>query len=298
MAESIIDKYLKYLDFSKSYSKLTIKAYKNDLNQFFFTKSAKKGAFDSNISKTQRTSILKKKMGGDFFNRWKSWSPATRNRKIACLKSFFKWLHINDYINEDLSARIQTPPVPVKIPYFLSVDEVKSLIQTIQEAQKENEKLTRDLVLVLLLYGGGLRVSEACGAKWRHVDFAEHTLKVKGKGSYERVVVLPDIVLKHLKSLEKKGAYIFGEEQLNTRTAFSIVRQWGVRSGFSKNISPHVLRHSYATHLLDSGSDLRVIQDLLGHKSLAATQKYTQVKLSQLSRALRKYHPASKKKAD
>ena len=290
----IIDKYLKYLDFSKSYSKLTIKAYKNDLDQFFFSKTKKKEGFDS---KEELSSILAKKMSGDFFSQWKSWSPATRNRKVACLKSFFKWLHLNHYIDEDISARIQTPSVPVKIPYFLSVDEVKSLIQTIEKARRENEKFTRDLVLVLLLYGGGLRVSEACGAQWKDIDFSEQTLKVKGKGSYERVVVLPDIVLKHLKSLTKQGKYIFGTEKLNTRTAFSIVRQWGIRSGFSKNISPHVLRHSYATHLLDSGSDLRVIQDLLGHKSLSATQKYTQVKLSQLSRALQKYHPASKKKS-
>ncbi len=250
----------------------------------------------SESSKKQLNAILKKKLGGDFFTQWKSWSPATRNRKVACLKSFFKWLYLNRYINEDLSARIKTPSVPVKIPYFLSVDETKFLIQTIEKAQQKNEKFTRDLVLVLLLYGGGLRVSEACGIEWKHVDFAEQTLKVKGKGSYERVIVLPDVVLKNLKALKKEGNYLFGEKKLNTRTAFSIVRQWGVRAGLNKNISPHVLRHSYATHLLDSGSDLRVIQDLLGHRSLSATQKYTQVRLSKLSRTLKKFHPVSKKK--
>ena len=250
----------------------------------------------SNKSKTQLNALLKDRLRGYFFSSWKSWSPATRNRKVACLKSFFKWLYLNRSINEDLSTRIKTPSVPVKIPHFLSVDETKSLIQTIQKAQKKDEKLIRDLVLVLLLYGGGLRVSEACGVEWKHLDFEEQTLRVKGKGSYERVVVLPDIVLKNLKSLNKEGSYIFGKNKLSTRVAFSIVRQWGIRAGFNKNISPHVLRHSYATHLLDSGSDLRVIQDLLGHRSLSATQKYTQVRLSQLSRTLKNYHPISKKK--
>ena len=288
---------------------MTLKAYKNDLEQFFFlkpqttsSKTKEKATFEDapssveNPSKQHLTAILKKKLKGDFFSSWGSWSPATRNRKVACLKSFFKWLYIHYYISEDLSIRIKTPSVPVKIPYFLSVDETKSLIQTIEKAQQKDEKWTRDLVLVLLLYGGGLRVSEACGVEWKHVDFEEQTLKVKGKGSYERVVVLPDMVFKNLKLMKREGDYIFGKNKLSTRTAFSIVRGWGVRTGFNKNISPHVLRHSYATHLLDSGSDLRVIQDLLGHRSLSATQKYTQVKLSKLSRTLKTYHPASKKK--
>ena len=304
----LLHKYLKYLNFSKSFSKLTLKSYKTDLFQFFGQNMKK-----IELSKMKNSSILKKiennklskesskKLQSLLKNKmksrlsaWSSWSPATRNRKIASLKSFFKWLYLQGFIQEDINSKLKSPKVPSRVPHFLSVDEVQTLIQTCEEEQKKDSSLTKDLSLILLLYGGGLRVSEACLAKWKNLNFSDRTLKIKGKGSKERIIVLPQQVLKHLKRIQKKGGNIFGN--LKERQAYDIVRNWGARAGLSKPISPHVLRHSYATHLLDSGSDLRVLQDLLGHRSLTATQKYTQIHLSKLSKTLKSSHPLSRKK--
>jgi len=304
----LLDKYLKYLKFSKSFSLLTLKSYKTDLFQFFgqkvekipssklknstVLKKIKKNEL-SKASSKQLQNLIKNKIS-KHLSAWSAWSPATRNRKIASLKSFFKWLYQEGFIQEDINTKLKSPKVPSKIPHFLSVDEVKTLIQTCENEQKKDPSLTKDLTLILILYGGGLRVSEACSAKWKNLSFPDHTLKIRGKGSKERIIVLPQRVLKHLKRIQKKSDTLF--ENLKERQAYDIVRKWGARAGLSKPISPHVLRHSYATHLLDSGSDLRVLQDLLGHRSLSATQKYTQIHLSKLSRVLRKSHPLSNKK--
>ena len=293
--KKFLDKYLKYLKFSKNFSPLTLKAYKIDLEQFFFSERRPKKRLSpentENFELFLRKSLMKN------LEQWGKWSSSTRNRKIAALKSFFKWLYHNNYIQEDLNQKIKTPRKKVKIPLFLSVDEVKTLIQTLSQSKKKDPSLKRDLILVLLLYGGGLRVSEACASEWSFLNFSEQTLKVRGKGGKERIVVLPEMVFRHLKSFEKKGRYIFGEKPLGVRRAYSIVRKWGARAGLKQNISPHVLRHSFATHLLESGSDLRAIQDLLGHRSLSATQKYTTVRMAQLTRTLQKHHPVQNKKS-
>lgn len=304
----ILCKYLKYLKFSKSFSALTLKSYKTDLFQFFGQKATKappsklknsavlkkieNNKLDEESSK-QLQKLLKNKMSRNL-SGWSRWSPATRNRKIASLKSFFKWLYQEGFIHENINAKIKSPKVPSKIPHFLSVDEVKTLIQRCEEEQKKNPSLTKDLSLIFLLYGGGLRVSEACSARWKDFNLSSYTLKIKGKGSKERMIVLPQKVLKHFKQIQKKEGNILGG--LKERQAYDIVRKWGAKAGLNKTISPHVLRHSFATHLLDSGSDLRVLQDLLGHRSLSATQKYTQIHLSKLSKILKNSHPLSNKK--
>ena len=300
----LIDKYLKYLHFNKSASKLTLKAYRRDLEQFFVPlKSGKleKNEVLKNESRNQDKKLISQKLlflvqdkmkAG--LGQWREWSPSTRNRKISSLKSFLKWLYQEGYILEDLNRKIRSPKVPFKLPLFLSLDEVMSLIQVLVQAQDGKAEAKRDLALIFLLYGGGLRVSEACSVRWDQLDFSQKTLKIKGKGSQERLIVLPEKVLRHLNTLDRKGVFIFGKP-LDQRRAYSIVRNWGVRAGIKKPISPHVLRHSYATHLLESGSDLRVIQDLLGHRSLSATQKYTQVRLAKLTKILNQHHPVPSK---
>ena len=293
----IIPKYLKYLEFTKSCSPLTLKSYKLDLSQFLGLKMGDQGPkMDKNPPLNPKNPhhlslFLKKNMAKYLKN---DLSPATKNRKTAALKSFFKWLYQNHYIDEDLNRGIKSPKVPVKIPHFLSLDEVLALIGAIQKSQKKEAK--RDLSLVLLLYGGGLRVSEACFVRWKDLNFSKHTLKIKGKGAKERFIVLPSLVIEHLLSVKNKDIYVFGKKPLPQRKAYTIVRDWGIKAGLKKNISPHVLRHSYATHILESGCDLRVLQDLLGHESLSATQKYTHIRLTQLSKTLNQFHPLSSKK--
>ena len=296
----LIEDYLKHLKFNKSYSDLTLKAYQKDLIQFFSSPSNRKQMGDleqSSSSKQALATLIKHKLRVGL-KSWHQWSPATRNRKIASLKSFFKWLYQENYLQEDLNQKVKTPKVPFKLPHYLSLDEVMTLIQVITKSQNDQPTTTKELSLILLLYGGGLRVSEACAVEWQHIHFSNHTLKIKGKGGRERIVVLPSMVLQCLKKLQniEKTKFIFGQKPLSPRKAFTIVRKWGLKAGLQKPISPHVLRHSYATHLLESGSDLRIIQNLLGHQSLTATQKYTQIQLSKLTQTLNKHHPLTNMK--
>ena len=323
----LLSKYLKFLEFSKSYSPLTLKSYKTDLNQFFFHQKGLKPQKNRVLGQSSKTHLNQKNLLTRFLKEkikshksYKTWSsPATKNRKTAVLKSFFKWLYQNRYITEDLNRKIKSPKVPFKIPLFLSPDEVMTLIQTIKRSRQNQTDF--DLCLVLLLYGGGLRVSEACTARWQDLNFEEKTLKIKGKGSKERFIALPLLVVKHLTNLKssmmknsqttprsvslinsppadkkKPLEYVFGCKPLSQRKAYSIVRNWGIKAGIKKTISPHVLRHSYATHLLESGADLRVLQKLLGHNSLSATQKYTQIRLSKLTKVLNAHHPLNTQK--
>ncbi len=314
-------KYLKYLKFNKIFSKNTLKAYCIDLRQFINSHTA---YFQPFLSEKQQASFLDlsrnefflfqksdsfsvspaqlldllKKLTKRSIKYWSLYSLATRNRKYACLKAFFKWLFLEGLIETDLQASIRLPKVPRRLPHYLSVDEVLCLIQTIRRA-KEEPKQKRDLLLILLLYGAGLRVSEACELKWDQVDLVKEVLCIKGKGGHERLSILPKQVVKELLALKKfrsvsTSACVF-HPPLSVRTAYDRVKYCGKMAGLNKILNPHALRHSFATHLLNSGADLRSLQALLGHKSLVATQKYTHLQLSHLAKILESQHPLSKK---
>lgn len=223
-------------------------------------------------------------------------SLATRNRKIASLKSFFRWAYQNQKLSEDFGLHLVCPRPAKKIPHFLSVDEALSVLQQFTDSEL-NEK-----TLFLLLYGGGLRVSEACSLTWKQVNFSQKNVLIKGKGSKERLLALPPLVWNALKELQQftfKSGHVFGKA-LNTRTAYDWVRRSGQRAGLLRPLHPHALRHSYATHLLGSGANLRTLQALLGHESLQATEKYTHLGIDQLARTMEHLHPlgsAQKKQA-
>ena len=286
-----IDKYFKYMAFIKSASPLTLKHYTLDLQQAFqldkLSQSPQKFWTEAELLTAVRQA----------FNRWASLSLASRNRKAATLKSFFSWAFDERLTERDLSLQISCPKVPKKIPHFLSVDEALAVLKTFDGSDSkipEHEK-----VLFLLLYGGGLRISEACQLKWSEVHFEQKILRVLGKGSKERVVALPTMTMTALKTWQKKSSFeefVFGEEALSQRRAYEMVRQSGVRAGLLKPLHPHALRHSFATHLLSSGANLRTLQELLGHESLQATEKYTHLGIDQLARTMEQLHPLGKGK--
>ena len=279
-----IDKYMKYMEFVQSASPLTLKHYTLDLKQAF--------ELDKNshlIDKGWTESELMTQVRGAF-NRWADLSLASRNRKAATLKSFFGWAFQESLIEKDLSLQITCPKVPKKLPHFLSVDETLAVLKTFDG----DKSPLREKVLFLLLYGGGLRISEACNLRWNEVHVAQKVLRVKGKGSKERVVALPSLTIEVLQRWRKEVGsedFVFGAEPLNTRTAYEMVRQSGIRAGLLKPLHPHALRHSFATHLLSSGANLRTLQELLGHESLQATEKYTHLGMDQLARTMEKMHP-------
>ena len=310
--------FLKFLHFVDNVSFHTLKSYSCDLNQLLSLASPEKITVLPQNSLTDLQIICSKDTCPSFHQTkykqplqdtaqmldliqqtqrlWSELAPASRNRKAACLKSFFKWLYKENQIKSDLSDKIHAPKVPKKIPQFLSVDEVLSLIDTLKKSNEQKEPhLNRDLTLILLLYGGGLRVSEACHLRWTDVRINQSTLLIKGKGGKERIVTPVKACFTQLKKMDQGAPYVFGAKPLSTRIAYGIVRKWGEKAQILKPISPHALRHSFATHLLTSGANLRALQELLGHTSLSATEKYTHITTDQLQQTLNKHHPIERR---
>ncbi len=310
-----ICKYLKYLEFQRSCSPHTLKSYCMDLRQFlaffsspclsFLSTEAQNCFLDlshdelavpaGGVLRSDRGLFLAKleQSVHKSARKWAQLAPASQNRKMACVRAFLKWLFEEGLIKQDLHSRIKLVSVPRKLPHYLSVDEALCLVQTVKQAvsgQSAHQDNRRDLLLILMLYGGGLRVSEACGLKWRQVE--DRFLRIRGKGGRERLCVLPEMALKEFQFQRglcpSLNGLVLG---LSVRKAYDRVRYWGQKAGLNKPISPHVLRHSFATHLLSSGSDLRSLQELLGHSSLSATEKYTHLNITHLARMLEKSHP-------
>jgi integrase/recombinase XerC/integrase/recombinase XerD len=273
-------KFLNSLESIEAASPLTVKSYKKDLEQAFSFSVDEKSTrtlSEEELLNTARKAMIK----------WKNLSPASRNRKGATLKSFFNYLHRQKLTERRLSSLIVSPKVPKKLPNYMSVDEA---VAALKAATEPEERL-----LFLLMYGGGLRVSEACSLKWSQVDLSSHTLRILGKGNKERLAALPATVIKVLSKTKRKGDFVWGAEAFNTRTAYDVIRKIGIKAGLMRPLHPHALRHSFATHLLSSGANLRTLQELLGHTSLTATEKYTHLSIDQLARTMSKHHPLGDK---
>ena len=298
----LISNYLKYQENIKSFSPLSLKSYFSDLKQVYGEKL--------------NTVLNEKEMWTDAratLNKWAPLSPASRNRKVATLKSFFGWLYEQRFLEANYSTQLVCPKVPRKIPNFLSIDEILAVLKYLNQlpalqiattdteakagAEKKALALQCQKTLFLLLYGSGLRVSEACGLTWKNVSLSEKRILILGKGGKERFSILPRYSLEHLqkmKALKKNEAYVFGEEMLSTRKAYEMIRQLGLSARLMNPLHPHTLRHTYATHLLSSGTNLRTLQTLLGHESLTATEKYTHLSIDHLARLVEQTHPMKK----
>jgi len=285
-------KFLKRLENIQSCSVHTLVSYRRDLEQAFgvdlqdpevFTKPLKLGSKDL-------LDLARKAQ-----NRWAPLSLASRNRKTAVLKSFFHYLFDEKLTPTDLAHSLVSPKVPQRIPHFISVDEVMSLLQTLKTL---NEPKTE--ALFHLLYGGGLRISEACSLKWNQIDLQSGKAVIKGKGQKERLIVLPtkskEVLTKLYRQQNPKAKDLLWEEELHPRKAYQWIRDLGSKAALTHRLHPHALRHSFATHLLSSGANLRSLQELLGHQSLQATQKYTHLGLDHLARVMEKSHPLGEKK--
>ena len=292
--QELISNYLKYQENIKSCSPQTTRAYKSDLAQ----------AFENKLNNVYEHQELYNELRPTL-NKWGRLSLASRNRKIATLKSFFSWLFTQKLSPINYSHQLVCPKVPKKIPHFISADEALAVLKFLlgqkntKHKQSESQKLERQrqATLFLLLYGGGLRISEACSLKWKDIRFKERTLLIRGKGNKERYIVLPQVCVEHLKRIYSKAdIYVFGEQPLNPRTGYGLIRSLGVATGLMNPLHPHSLRHSFATHLLASGANLRTLQSLLGHDSLQATEKYTHLGVDHLARLMDQTHPLVKAK--
>lgn len=282
-----VDKYLIFMRNIKSASPHTLRAYGRDLSQA-----------TAGIEKIQE---LKGRLT-EIQLRWKNLSLASRNRKAATLKSFFNFLFEQKVIDENWARRVTGPKVPHKLPHFISVDEVLAILQWFAVHPTPGPRHQEQLTLFLLLYGGGLRVSEACQLKIGDVDLDKRILTITGKGNKQRLVAIPvqaaDQIKRQIQNRALEGASgetsLWGPTPLTTRLAYDWIRGIGFSANLLRPLHPHALRHSFATHLLSGGANLRTLQELLGHSSLTATQRYTQVSMDDLARTLESRHPLSK----
>ena len=297
--KSLCELFLYFMTYTKKSSQNSIIAYKTDLRGLFnFYKikiplSIQQKPKLKKQDKKQLEETIKQTIQN---NRSKPTKLAysSLSRKLGSAKSFIKWLAEQNYIEEDFRHLFKSPKIPTRIPVFLSVDEIFAILEMFKKEEGKANTST-DKALFFLLYGGGLRVSEACHVKNKHINWDNRTITIKGKGNKERLSVLPKMAIDSLKVLNSKQDYLFGPQPLSYRKAYDIIKSIGLKTGLLKPLHPHALRHSFATHILLGGGELRILQKLLGHKTLTSTQKYTHLDLAHLSRTLEKYHPLQSK---
>ncbi|MFK7812196.1 MAG: site-specific tyrosine recombinase XerD [Maribacter sp.] len=232
----------------------------------------------------------------------KSVNPRSQARIISGLKSFFNYLVFEDYRTDNPMDLIESPKIGRKLPDTLSEEEINTLIQAIDLSKPEGE---RNRAMLETLYGCGLRVSELTNLQISDLYFEEDFIKVTGKGDKQRFVPISDINKKYItiyrneirvhQTVQKGFDDILflnrRGKQLTRAMVFTIIKQLAEKIGLQKNISPHTFRHSFATHLLENGADLRAIQQMLGHESITTTEVYMHVDRTHLAEVMNKFHP-------
>lgn len=232
----------------------------------------------------------------------KTVNPRSQARVISGLKSFFNYLVFEDYRNDNPMDLIESPKIGRKLPDTLSEDEINSLINAIDLSKPQGE---RNRAMLETLYGCGLRVSELVNLQISDLYFEEDFIKVTGKGDKQRFVPISDINKKYI-NIYKSEVRVHQNvqkgfddilflnrrgKQLTRAMIFTIIKQLAEKIGLKKNISPHTFRHSFATHLLENGADLRAIQQMLGHESITTTEVYMHVDRTHLAEVMYKFHP-------
>ncbi|MEN9787031.1 MAG: hypothetical protein RLZZ299_2295 [Pseudomonadota bacterium] len=225
-------------------------------------------------------------------------SPASLQRRIATLRTFYRWLQREGHVSESPAERLRAPRVRRGLPRTVEIEEATPIVET---PVGEGVRATRNRALLELAYGGGLRVSELAALDAGDVDLDAGVVRVRrGKGGKERLVPIGPPAVEAVRAwlgprAAQAAAPVFvadGGRRLTTRALYDVVRRAGVQQG--RHLHPHMLRHSFATHLLAGGADVRAIQEMMGHESLATTQRYTAVDTEQLGRTHRAAHPRAR----
>ena len=288
MTNENLEQFKKYLTNEKNYSIHTVKNYEKDIEQFIL--------FSKELEKVDEKKIREYL---EFLS--KKYSKNSTIRKIIALRNFFRFLIKNKKILKNPFEYILTPKKEKRIPGVLTENEVKTLLDSIP---CDNFFSLRDRVIMELLYSSGIRVNELVNLNINDVDFFNEEIKVTGKGNKERIVPVGSVAInflqKYVKELKNKTntKILFinkNKGRLTTRAVEMIVKSYAKKAGILKRVTPHTLRHSFATHLLDRGADLRSVQELLGHSNLSTTQIYTHLSIQKLKKEYEKAHPRAKK---
>jgi len=287
--KQLLKKFLDYLSLQKNCSSNTLRGYRRDIFQFInFLKKNKINSFKS-ISYQDLLSYLG-------YLRNYGYSETTIGRKVASLKSFFKFLSARKIIKSNPVALLSSPKKPDRLPDFLTLEEVEKILNIPSE---KNWQSLRDKAILELLYSTGIRVGELTSLKIGDIDFFQELIKVKGKGKKERIVPIGRYALKALieyieRRPNKKEKNVFLNKYgkpLSERSVERIIDKFSKKAGIGKKITPHTFRHTFATHMLDRGADLRTVQELLGHERITTTQIYTHLTVEKLKEFYNKTHP-------
>lgn len=284
--------YMNYLSLERQLSPNTIDGYRRDLEDFYkFVNKSYRIIFKEDIIKY--IEYLNKKVG-----------PKTINRHIVSIKNYFKYLERNDLIKNNPMSDITGLKTPKKMPRVLSVEEVDKLL----DIELKDAYDYRNKAMLELMYSSGLRVSELLNLTINNIDFDMNLVRIFGKGSKERIVPISEVATKYLFEYinlyrntlikNKVTDVIFLNSRgnkLSRQGFFKILKQIALLKGINREISPHVLRHSFATHLLNNGADLRSIQTMLGHENIETTQIYTHVSNNYVKQNYDEAHPRSKR---
>tara|TARA_B100000214_G_C23910182_1_gene600918 strand:+ start:69 stop:965 length:897 start_codon:yes stop_codon:yes gene_type:complete len=292
--DTSIENFKNYLKLERGLSINSIKSYEFDIVQF------KNFIIENKIDESPKKcskSTVKRYLYKNFSNK----NTRSQARSISALKGFFNYLLFEGKINSSPLNDIESPKIENKLPEVLTEDEIKRLISSVKI---DSEFGQRNKAIIEVLYGTGIRVSELTELKMSNIFFNENIIKVTGKGNRERFVPLGKIasieIKKYLNAREKlKIDSKFSDilflnrygRQLTRSMIFKVINDSSKNAGIDKKISPHTLRHSYATHLLKNGADLRTIQLILGHESITTTEIYTHLDTFHLEEVLKKYHP-------
>ncbi len=293
--EEHLQDYLLYIKIERNLSPATLLAYRRDLTRYLDYLNVS-GVKDIN-------QVRQSQLRG--YTRWLSslcLSAATIHRSFSAVRGFHRFLLSEKRVTRDPSAFLDPPKLPQRLPKVLEVHEIDAILETVNTDKPLG---MRDRSIISLLYACGLRVSELISLRLTSIMLPEKLIRVLGKGSKERVVPIGQLAIDDLDTyiyngrpkLARKGKNA-GEIYLNARGGFlsrmgiwNILRRWSVAAGINKEISPHTLRHSFATHLLEGGADLRAVQEMLGHADITTTQIYTHLDRDYLKEVHRTYHP-------
>lgn len=277
-----LESFLEMMSVERGSSKNTLESYKRDLDSFVeFIKSDVETCTSEEIAQYMQ-SLAKE-----------GFSPKSRARKLSALNQFFKYLYLEKIRKDNPCSNIDAPKAEKSLPKFLSEQEVNKLL----DAANKDVRLK---AMLEVLYAAGLRVSELVSLKKSsvRVENGDHYLIVKGKGSKERMVPLTKYAVEALKSLQNdKSEWLFpsGKSHITRQRFGQLLKELAVEAGIDQQkLSPHVLRHSFASHLLAGGADLRLVQELLGHEQIATTQIYTHIQSTKLHKLVQEHHPLAK----
>jgi len=294
--DDILKKYKLYLKLEKALSDNTVHAYVADVVKLFqFLKEENIHPFDATLENLETFSASLRDLGIQ---------PRSQARILSGIRSFYHYLIMDDYLQADPSELLESPQLGLHLPEVLTIEEIDTLIDSIDLSSDEGQ---RNRTILETLYSCGLRISELCNLKLSDLYLDEGFIKVEGKGSKQRLVPISPRAIKELQLyfIDRNSAtikpgyedYVFISKRgknISRITVFHFIKELSDATGLQKNISPHTFRHSFATHLLEGGANLRAIQCMLGHESIGTTEIYTHMDTHRLRSEIIEHHPRNK----